>query len=138
MKVEARMFDVLTVFFVVAAVLYGVGTYLWMHYGIEPIGTIALILTAGLTLMTGSYFRFVERRIERRPEDRESAEIHEGAGELGFFSPGSYWPVGMATGIAIAGIALAIWQLWMLVVAVVILLVTLGGLVFEYHTQPSE
>ncbi|MDV6012717.1 cytochrome c oxidase subunit 4 [Haloechinothrix sp. LS1_15] len=138
MKVEARIFDIVTVFAVVVAVIYGVGTHLWMPYGIEPIGTIALILTAGLSLMIGSYFRFVERRITHRPEDRDDAEIHEGAGDLGFFSPGSYWPLGIAAGAALAGIALAIGQWWMVIVATGMILITVGGLVFEYHSRPPQ
>ncbi|SNR46146.1 Cytochrome c oxidase subunit IV [Haloechinothrix alba] len=138
MKVEARIFDMVTVFAAVVAVLYGVGTHLWMPYGVEPIGLIALILTAGLSLMIGSYFRFVERRLTPRPEDRDDAEIHEGAGELGFFSPGSYWPVAIAAGAALAGIALAVMQWWLVVVAVVGILITVGGLVFEYHTRSPQ
>ena len=46
--------------------------------------------------MCGGYFWFVSRRIDLRPEDRDEAEIADGAGEIGFFSPGSYWPFGLA------------------------------------------
>ena len=46
--------------------------------------------------IAGSFFWFVSRRIDPRPEDRPDAEIAEGAGDLGFFSPGSYWPIGIA------------------------------------------
>ena len=60
---------------------------------VEVIGTTALILSGGLALIIGSYFWFVSRRIDPRPEDRLDADIAEGAGELGFFSPGSYWPI---------------------------------------------
>jgi hypothetical protein len=77
MKVEARIFDIVTVFAFVVAVVYGVGTHLWAHDGIEPIGLTALILTGGLSLLIGSYFRFIARRIEERPEDRIDAEISD-------------------------------------------------------------
>ncbi|HWO69028.1 MAG TPA: cytochrome c oxidase subunit 4 [Umezawaea sp.] len=131
MKVEARIFDLITVFSFLMAVVYGV----WSK---EPVGIVALALTGGLALIVGTYFRFVSRRIEQRPEDNPNAEISDGAGDLGFFSPGSYWPIALAGSAAIAGLALAFWHIWLLVIAVVMLLITIGGLVFEYHTGPNH
>jgi hypothetical protein len=131
MKVEARLFDVTTIFFFLSAVVYG----LWAK---EPAGTVALILTGGLSLIIGSYFHFVARRITQRPEDNPEAEVSDGAGELGFFSPGSYWPIALAASAAVTGVALAFWQIWLLVIAVVLVLLTIGGLVFEYHTRPEH
>jgi cytochrome c oxidase subunit IV len=125
-KVEALIFNVIGAFCVIAAVVYGV----WSH---EPIGTTALVLSAGLTLLIGGFFWFVSRRIDARPEDRKDAEIAEGAGELGFFSPGSYWPLGMAASAGMMGIALAFWFAWLIVIAGVGLLLTIGGLLFEYY-----
>lgn len=131
MKVEARLFDVTTIFFFLSAVVYGV----WAK---EPVGTVGLILTGGLSLIIGSYFHFVARRITQRPEDNPDAEVSDGAGELGFFSPGSYWPVALAASAGLTGLALAFWQIWLLVIAVVLVLITIGGLVFEYHTRPEH
>jgi hypothetical protein len=130
MKVEARLFDITTVFFFAAAVVYG----FWAK---EPVGMVGLILTGGLSLIIASYFHFVARRTENRAEDDPDAEISDGAGELGFFSPGSYWPVGIAFSAGVAALALAFWQIWLLVIAVVLLLTTVGGLIFEYHTGPN-
>jgi len=130
MKVEARLFHITTTFFFVAAVIYG----FWAK---EPVGLVGLILTGGLSLIIGSYFQFVARRTENRAEDNPDAEISDGAGELGFFSPGSYWPVGIAASAGVAALALAFWQVWLLVIAVVLLLGTTGGLIFEYHTRPN-
>ncbi|MFC4000804.1 cytochrome c oxidase subunit 4 [Prauserella oleivorans] len=138
MKVEARLFDIVTVFAFLVAIVYAVMTGYMTADGVEPIGTVALILTGALALLVGSYFRFVARRIEPRPEDREDAEISDGAGELGFFSPGSYWPVGLAASAALGGVALAFFQIWLLVFAIIALLIAVGGLVFEYHTGPSH
>src|ERR1700716_1232221 len=108
MKVEARIFDVVPVFAFLVAAVYGVMTHYMSGYGTEPVGTVALILTGGLALLAGSYLRFVSRRIEARPEDREDAEVSDGAGELGFFSPGSYWPVALAASAATLGLGLAV------------------------------
>lgn len=130
MKVEARLFDICTAFFFLAAVVYG----LWAK---EPVGTVGLILTGGLSLIIGSYFHFVARRVARRPEDNPEAEVSDGAGEIGFFSAGSYWPVGIAASGGLAAVAIAFWQVWLLVVALVLVLATVGGLIFEYHTRPN-
>ncbi|CAM2884223.1 cytochrome c oxidase subunit 4 [Saccharomonospora xinjiangensis] len=138
MKVEARVFDIVAIFGFVVATVYAVLTAQMTEDGIEPIGTVALLLTGGLALLVGSYFRFVARRIEPRPEDHEDAEISDGAGELGFFSPGSYWPVGIAAAASLTGVALAFWQPWLIIVGIVVLLITVAGLVFEYHTGPSH
>lgn len=130
MKVEARLFDITTAFFFIAAVVYGV----WAK---EPVGLVALILTGGLSLIIGSYFHFVARRVARRPEDNEEAEISDGAGEVGFFSAGSYWPVAIAAAGGITAVSIAFWQVWLLVVGLVCVLAAVAGLVFEYHTRPN-
>jgi hypothetical protein len=125
-KVEALIFSIIAVFCVVAAVVYGV----WSQ---EPIGTTALVLSAGLTGLIGGFFWFVSRRIDARPEDRKDAEIAEGAGELGFFSPGSYWPLGIAAAAGAMGLGLAFYNGWLIIIAGVALIVTVGGLLFEYY-----
>ncbi|GAA3876915.1 cytochrome c oxidase subunit 4 [Saccharothrix violaceirubra] len=137
MKVEARIFDLVMGFSFLMAVVYGYWT--WSATGVvEPVGAVALALTGGLALIVGTYFRFVARRIEVRPEDNAEAEVSDGAGELGFFSPGSYWPVALAAAAGTAGVALAFWHVWLLVIAVVLVLIAVGGLVFEYHTGPNH
>jgi hypothetical protein len=125
-KVEALIFNLIAFFCVAAAVVYG----LWAR---EPIGTTALVLSGGLTGLIGGFFWFVSRRIDARPEDRKDADIAEGAGELGFFSPSSYWPVAVAASAGLMGLALAFWYGWLLVIAAVALLTTIGGLLFEYY-----
>jgi Cytochrome c oxidase subunit IV len=125
-KVESFIFGIIAFFCVVAAVVYG----LWAR---EPIGTTALVLSAGLTGLIGGFFWFVSRRIDARPEDRKDAEIADGAGELGFFSPSSYWPFALALSAALMGLALAFWYSWLIIIAGVALLVTIGGLLFEYY-----
>ena len=126
MKVEAAIFNIIGLLCAIAAAVYG----FWSH---EPIGTTALVLSAGLTLLIGGFFWFVSRRIDARPEDRKDAEIAEGAGELGFFSPGSYWPLGIAACAGLMGIALAFWYSWLIIIAGIALLCTIGGLLFEYY-----
>jgi hypothetical protein len=131
MKVESRIFGIITAFFFLAAIVYAVLSH-------EPVGIAALFLTGGLSLIIGTYFRFISRRLEERPEDNPEAEVSDGAGDVGFFSPGSYWPIGVAACAALCGIALAFWHVWLLVIGGVLLLLAVGGLVFEYHVRPAD
>lgn len=127
MKIESRIFEVVAGFCFIMAVIYG----LWAK---EPVGIVALTLTGGLCLITGTYFRFVARRIPERPEDDTEAEVSDGAGELGFFSPGSYWPIGIALCTLIAGIGIAYWTVWVIILGMVFTIVGAAALVFEYYT----
>ena len=131
MRTESRIFEILTIFFFVVAIIY-------LLIAREPAGTAALFLTGGLSLIVGTYFRFVSRRLELRPEDNPAAEVSDGAGDVGFFSPGSYWPFGLALSVALMGISMAYMYFWAITISGVILLIAVGGLVFEYHVRPSE
>jgi hypothetical protein len=131
MKVESRLFEISTAFFFLCAIIYTVLAQ-------EPVGIAALFLTGGLSLIIGTYFRFVSRRLEERPEDDPEAEVSDGAGDVGFFSPGSYWPLAVGAGAGLIGVALAFMHVWMLVLSGVFLLIAVGGLVFEYHIRPAE
>jgi len=104
MRVEARLFEILTGFFVLTAVAYGGLTAVFARGGLEWAGTTALVLTAGLSLIIGTFFRFVARRLDTRPEDYEDADIADGAGELGFFPPHSWWPILIALAFSTAAI----------------------------------
>jgi Cytochrome c oxidase subunit IV len=125
-KVEALIFSIIALFCFIAAAVYGI----WSG---EPIGTTALVLSGGLTILVGGFFWFVSRRIDPRPEDRKDAEIAEGAGELGFFPPSSYWPFGLAVSAALMGLGLAFFYSWLIIIAAGALMITIGGLLFEYY-----
>jgi membrane associated rhomboid family serine protease len=125
-KVEALIFNIITLFCFVAATVYG----FWAQ---EPIGTTALALSGGLTGLVGGFFWFVSRRIDPRPEDRKDAEIAEGAGELGFFPPASYWPFGLAVSAAIMGLGVGFWYIWLMLIGAAALVITIGGLLFEFY-----
>lgn len=133
MKTEARFFLGIATFLWATAIAYG----FWSHYyqgHTEVVGVVALVLSGGLAAIPGSFFAFVARRIDPRPEDRRDAEIAEGAGDVGFFSPGSYWPMGLAGAAAIIGIGFSFVQMWLVIVGILVLLFMVGGLVFEYYT----
>ena len=52
----------------------------------------------------------------------------------GFFSPGSYWPFGIALSAAIAGVGIAYWQPWLLAIGLVAVIVSASSMLFEYFT----
>lgn len=127
MRLEAKLFLAGVLFFIPIGLVYGA-----LSHG-EPVGSAGLPLVGGLVGMIGGYFALLARRIDRRPEDDEHAEIAEGAGDQGVFAPWSWWPLVLAFGAALAFAALAIgW--WMLAVAVPFGVVGLVGWVLEYST----
>ncbi|WP_336086054.1 cytochrome c oxidase subunit 4 [Nocardia sp. SSK8] len=132
MRIEARIFELLTAFFILVGIVYGFFTA-QSRTGIEWAGTTAIVLTAGLSLIIGTYFRFVARRIDLRPEDYEEAEIVDGAGDLGFFSPGSFWPILLAAAGSVTALGLAFFQFWLIGLGVALVLAASAGLVFEYY-----
>ncbi len=139
MKSEGRLFFVLALFVFAMAALYAWWTDVAPHEqtghrGIEWIGVVALILSGLLLTMIGSALWLISRRIEPRPEDRPDADIYEGAGDLGFFSPGSYWPIGIALAAAMASLGLAFDQWWLVAVGLIAVIFATCGLMFEYYT----
>ena len=141
MHIEARLFEFLTAFFALCAVGYAVLTAMFPTIpggGVEWAGTTALVLTTGLSLITATFFRFVARRLDTRPEDYEDAEIADGAGELGFFSPSSWWPLLIALSASVTAVGLALWLPWLIVAGVAFVLSSVAGLVFEYYAGPEK
>lgn len=138
MHIEARLFEFVAAFFVVTAVLYGVLTSMFATGCVEWAGTTALALTGGMALIVATFFRFVARRLDSRPEDYEGAEISDGAGELGFFSPHSWWPIMVALSGSVAAVGIALWLPWLIAAGVAFILASAAGLVFEYYVGPEK
>jgi hypothetical protein len=138
MHIEARLFEILTAFFALATVVYAVLTAYFSQGGIEWAGTTALVMTTGLTLIIGTFFRFVARRLDTRPEDYGDAEIADGAGELGFYAPHSWWPVLIALAASVAAVGVALWLPWLIATGAALVLSGAAGLVFEYYVGPEK
>jgi hypothetical protein len=79
-KIQGKMFMWLSLFFLAMAVVYG----LWSK---EPVGTTALVLSFGLSIMIGFYLGFTARRVDVGAQDNKEADVADDAGEVGFFSP---------------------------------------------------
>ncbi|MEW2633509.1 cytochrome c oxidase subunit 4 [Streptomyces sp. NPDC048389] len=130
MKIQGRMFLWLSVFILAVAILYGV----WSK---EPVGTTALFLSFGLTVMVGYYLAFTARRVDAMAQDDKEADVADEAGEVGFFSPHSWQPLALGIGGALAFLGVAIgW--WLLYFSLPLLLVGLFGWVFEYYRGESQ
>jgi hypothetical protein len=138
MHIEARLFEILTAFFALATIIYGFTTAYFFPAGIEWAGVTAMVMTTGLTTIIGTYFRFVARRIDTRPEDYEDAEIADGAGELGFYAPHSWWPILVALAASMAAVGIALWLPWLIAAGIVFVLASTAGLVFEYYVGPEK
>lgn len=133
MRSESRLFGVLTAFLYGVGVVYGLWT--WLESGsVEWAGTVALLLSGTLCGMCGLYLLLVARRIPPRPEDRPDAEIADGSGDVGFFSPGSYWPLGIALAASFAALGIVHRQWWLVGAGLATSVGAVAGLLFEYYT----
>jgi uncharacterized membrane protein len=125
MKVEGWLFLGCGVFFGGADIVY------W-YVSKEPTGTTALALAVGLAILVGFYILFTGRRLPLRPEDNPEGEIAEGTGEIGFFSPHSWWPMWVALSGAIMFTGMAIgW--WLFLIGALLVFLSAIGFVFEYY-----
>jgi hypothetical protein len=112
---------------------YAIVTVVYWQMAHEPVGITALALSAGLALIIGYYFWFSSRRTGGvLPEDNLTAEIADGAGELGFYSPHSWWPLPVAASATAVGLGLVIgW--WLTLIAVGALIISILGFVLQYE-----
>jgi hypothetical protein len=125
-KAEAWIFAISTAFFVVVSPAY------WLIAG-DWTGTSALVMTTLLMAMVTLYLGFHASKMEPRPEDRKDAEIADGAGELGFFPPYSWWPLWCGAALAVITYAVALGAWWLLIIGVGLGALALSGWVFEYY-----
>ncbi len=133
MRTEYRLFGIIAAFLLAATFVYAFWTNGELGH-IDWVGTVALALSFLLTAMCGGFFWFVSRRIDPRPEDRPDGEIADGAGEIGFFSPGSYWPFGIALSATVAGLGLVFWMWWLIAFGLVLVIVASSAMLFEYYS----
>jgi hypothetical protein len=114
-----------------AAFFFVVSPVYWFLSG-DPTGTSALVMTFLLFTLTTFFLGVVAKQLPDRPEDRKEAEVADGAGELGFFPPYSWWPLwcALALGTCVLGVVFG-W--WLFLIGVGIGVITLCGYVFEYY-----
>jgi protein-S-isoprenylcysteine O-methyltransferase Ste14 len=126
MNANWKLFSGLSVFYVLMAVVY-------YSVGGEAVGITGMILAACLAGMVGFYVWFTQKRIGFAiPSDNDNAEIADDAGELGFYSPHSWWPLPVALSATAMGLGLIIgW--WLVLIALGTLVISIIGMVTEYE-----
>ena len=125
MRKEFWLFLSCGVFFVIVTPIYWALSH-------EVTGAVAMVMAMLLFFMISFYLWFVTKAIPERPEDRKDGEIVEGAGELGFFPPYSWWPLfaAMAFGALVLGVVFG-W--WMFIMAIPFGAICVVGWLFEYY-----
>jgi len=131
MKASWKLFGGLSVFYVLMTVIY------WQVGG-EEVGIAGMLLSACLAGMVGFYVWFTQKRIGvTLPEDNLTAEIADGAGELGFYSPHSWWPLPVALSACTLGLGLLIgW--WLSLIGLGALMISVIGMVTEYEKPATS
>lgn len=125
MRIEAYLFLFIGVF------LGGVDVVYWFTSH-DPTGTTALALGVGLGLLVGSYLWVTGRRTDERWEDMDDAEIADGAGEIGFFSPYSWAPLWCAASAAVIFTGV-VFGWWMVFLGGAFAIPAVGSMIFEYY-----
>jgi protein-S-isoprenylcysteine O-methyltransferase Ste14 len=125
MKVEGGLFIGCAVFFAGMDIIY------W-YFSRETTGTVALAFAVGLAFLAGFYVLLTGRRVGQQPQEDREAEVEDGTGEMGFFSPHSWWPLLLGLSCALAALGAAIgW--WLFLIGMLAVMFTTIGFVFEYY-----
>jgi hypothetical protein len=128
-KVEGYLFAFIALFLAPVDIVYWFTSH-------DPTGTTAIALAVGLGTLVSTYLLVTARRIDERLEDNPDAEIADGAGELGFFSPYSWAPLWCAGSAAMvfAGVAFG-W--WLTFLGAAFAIPAVGSMVFEYYNEDA-
>lgn len=123
--VEKWLFLAGIAFFLPVGLVYGLVTD-W-----EPVGSWTLLLLCGLYGMVGAYLWLLSRSVDPRPEDDPHADVEDHAGELGVYSPHSWWPLvaGVAVTLVFGGVAIG-W--WVTGIGVVVGIIAIVGFTYEF------
>ena len=126
MKASWKLSGGLSVFYVIMTVIY------WQIGG-EEVGIAGMLLAACFAGMIGFYVWFTQKRIGvTLPEDNLTAEISDGAGELGFYSPHSWWPLPVALSACTFALGLIIgW--WLSIIGLGALVISIIGMITQYE-----
>ena len=131
MKTSWVLFAGIGVFYAIMSTIY------WSING-DPAGIACLILSSALASLVAFYIWFTQKKIGvPLPEDNLTAEIADGAGELGFYSPHSWWPLPLAASAIVVGLGLIIgW--WLTAIGVGALVLSIIGFVTEYEKPTTS
>lgn len=147
MRANIWIFAILSIFFGIASVVYALWTMADPFAGQitgpggfenatgapEWVGTVGLSLSSILALFLSFYLWLTHRAAGGElPEDRQEASIDDGDPELGQFSPWSWWPLVLASGLGLIFLGLAV-GVWIAIIGAPITLVAIVGWNYEYY-----
>ncbi|MGP9609577.1 aa3-type cytochrome oxidase subunit IV [Corynebacterium sp. AOP36-E1-14] len=142
MRQTAKLMYGLSLFLTVMAVVYFYATSQLNDgenvQGIEWAGGTGLVLATLLTLFLGVYFHLSNSKADIEPKDWEEAEIEDGAGVLGFFSPHSGWPFLMSLAIVMMAYGIAFFLIWLILLGAVMLVWSTTMLNLQYGLPPEK
>lgn len=140
MKTNIGLFLALGVFCLVVAGIYAFLTMNWSaagsgeQTGLEWVGFICLLLTAGLGFMLWFYLRLTAKNSEVMDGDNPQGEIADMNGTYGEFAPWSWWPLGLGFSAAFAFFGIAI-DWWVFFIACIPVLFFVTGWVMEFNRK---
>jgi cytochrome c oxidase subunit IV len=137
MKIESLFLLFLGLFFGLVGLVY----WFWSY---EDGGGMMLLGTALLGFLPGSYYFFWHKRSQGkyvffwgkrpgagpRPEDRDDAEMEEGAGVIESFPGSSIWPFVLGMGAFLTVLSL-VFGVWLIFLGVPLILTALTGVTAE-------
>ena len=131
MKTNAIILTVLGFFFLLADAAYWIWQFAAQH-PIDWVGSLAILMTVALAWFPAYFLWKIDKSTNGvLPEDNLTADIDDGDGEVGFFSPWSWWPITLAGAITIFVLGIVIGQ-WLAVIGGILTLIAVIGWSFEY------
>lgn len=127
MKVETYFYGFVALFLAVLSAVYWFASH-------EAGGTALLIFCTGMAALVSSFTFLQGQRMDPRPEDLPDAEISDGAGELGYFSPHSWWPLPVAFSAAVLMLGL-VYGWFLFLIGAGGLFLSVGGLLYENYDR---
>ena len=143
MKATSKIMYSMAIFLAIVTAIYFFGTMYVQDAGnlhlegqgsrnFEWAGGVSLVLATLLALMLASNMHNTDKRIDVLPEDWEEAEIQDGAGMLGFFSPSSIWPFAMSMAVLVLGLGIIYMHYWIIVAGAILLIWSTTMLNLQY------
>lgn len=134
MKSNVVIFSILTAYFVIVASVYTVWNLI-SNDRIEWAGSLAILLSGGLTGFIAAYLSLVQKKQGGvLVEDQLESDIDDGDPEIGEFSPWSWWPIFLAFSIAMVILGLCVgFNFWLAFLSLPLVVVGVVGWVYEYY-----
>ncbi|MFW0108402.1 cytochrome c oxidase subunit 4 [Rothia sp. P7181] len=127
MKSIAWLFGLIGVFLIPVGLIYG-----FMSKFSDLAGFPAIMVTAIMCLFLSGFLFYTDKLHPDQPSDNEDGEIIDAAGDYGFYSPWSWWPIVIAAVCALLVIGLALgW--WIVGIALPLSVLACVGWVYEYN-----